>query len=286
MEVKASFYPGCAAHSTAVEYDQSLHAVLAEMGVELQEIEDWNCCGGAAAHSLNRTLGLALPGRNLAIAQESEYPLLVPCPACYNAVRRAHHAVTHNQTVREELERLMGCEYREGTTVQAAHEFVTDTIGLERVRERVTKPLTGLKVVSYYGCLLVRHPEVVEVDDYENPTFLDEIVEVLGGEPRDWSYKTDCCGADLAMTHRDIAAEIADRITGMALEAGADCIMVSCGLCNVNLDMRQTGANQPKVPILYFSELMGTAFDLPGRQKWWEKHIVRPDELLRSLGLD
>jgi heterodisulfide reductase subunit B len=153
---------------------------------------------------------------------------------------------------------------------------------MDAVRSAVKKPLSGLKIVSYYGCLMVREPEVVQMGEYENPVFMDELAAALGAEPVDWSCKTECCGADLAMTHRDIATEIADRITGMAIEAGADCIMVSCGLCHVNLDLRQSGKNQPKIPILYFSELMGAAMDLPGRDKWWSKHMVKPQELLRT----
>jgi len=283
--VEVSYYPGCTAHSTGIEYNYSLQAVFEALGVTPLDIDDWNCCGGAAAHSLNTMLGLALPGRNLAKAQERDLPLVVPCPACFNAVRKVQHVCSHDPEKRKDLEEIIGFTYRDDLEVKTAHQIIIDEIGLDTVRGKVKKPLSGLKIVSYYGCLLVRNPDVVQMGDHENPLFFDEMVEALGGEVQDWSYKTDCCSADLAMTHGDIAVEIADRITGMALEAGADCVMAGCGLCHVNLDMRQSGKDQPKIPILYFSELMGTAMDLPDRDKWWKKHIVSPKELLRSRDL-
>jgi heterodisulfide reductase subunit B len=131
----------------------------------------------------------------------------------------------------------------------------------------------------------VRAPEVVQMGDHENPLFLDDIVTVLGGEALDWSYKTDCCGADIAMTHAGIASEMADRITDMAWEAGAECAMVSCGLCQINLDMRQTRKGRKRLPVFYFTELMGVAMDLAGRDAWWRRHVVDPRPLLKARGL-
>ena len=283
--MELSYYPGCTAHSTGLEYNLSLQAVFQALGVSLREIDDWNCCGGAAAHSLNRILGLALPGRNIARAQEIDLPLLVPCPACFNAVRKAQQALREDPQLRERLESIIDFQYRDDLEIEAAHQVIIDRIGLETVQGLVKKPLSGLKVVSYYGCLLVRDPAVVQMGDWENPLFLDRLVETLGGEALDWSAKTDCCGADLAMTHQGIASELTDRIAGTAIEAGADCLMVSCGLCHVNLDMRQSGRTQPKLPVFYLTELMGTALDLPGRKTWWSKHVVSPEALLKARAL-
>lgn len=283
MEV--SFYPGCTAHSTGVEYSLSLHAVAEELGLELLEIEDWNCCGAAAAHSLSQLLGLALPARNLARAQGRDLPLAVPCAGCFNALRRAQAALSGDGKMKEELERIVGFEYDEKLQVKLMHQVIMEEVGPEEVQRHICRPLNGLKVASYYGCALVRSPEVVQMGDCENPQFLDEIVTLLGGETRDWSFKTDCCGADIAMTHSDIAVEIADHITDMALEAGADCAMVSCGLCQINLDMRQSAKGRKRLPVFYFTELMGVAMDLPGMNKWWAKHVVDPRPLLKSLDL-
>ncbi len=283
MEV--SFYPGCTAHSTGIEYSLSLHAVFDKLGVKLMEIDDWNCCGAAAAHSLSNLLGLALPARNIARAQMRDLPLAIPCAGCFNAVKRAQYALLNDPDMRKKLEGIVGFKYRGDLEIKLMHDVVLDQVGLDRLKSHVKKPLSGLKVVSYYGCALVRDPKVVQMGDFENPMFLDDIVTALGGEALDWSYKTDCCGADLGMSHGKIAVGIADKITGMALEAEADCAMVSCGLCQINLDMRQSGRNHAKLPVFYFTELMGIAMDLPGRDEWWDKHVMNPRALLESRNL-
>lgn len=283
MEV--SFYPGCTSHSTGIEYTWSLRAVAEALGLELREIEKWNCCGAAAAHSLNRLLGLALPARNIAQAQLIDLPLAVPCAGCFNALKKAEYALTHDAEMRKSLEEVVGFTYDEKLQVKLMHQVIADDIGLDTVKGLVKRPLGALKVACYYGCALVRTPEVTGMGDYENPRFLEEMAEALGAETRDWSYKTDCCGADIAMTHGDIATEIADRITDMAMEADADCAMVSCGLCQINLEMRQSSKGRKRLPVFYFTELMGMAMDLPGREKWWKKHIVDPRPLLKSKGL-
>ena len=282
--MQVSFYPGCTAHSTGVEYSLSMHAVLETLGVELSEIDDWNCCGGAAAHCLSKLLGLALPARNIAKAQLQDLPLLVPCPGCFNAVKRAQKALTDDPAMRDKLQEIIGFEYAGDLTVKAMHNVVLD-VGLEKVAACVKKPLTGLKVVSYYGCALVRDPKIVQMGDWENPLFLDEIVTTLGAEAVDWSYKIDCCGADLAMTHGKIAKDIADRIAAAAVEAEADCILSTCGLCQINLDMKQTGKTGPKIPVFYLTELMGIAMDSPDRDQWWDKHIVKVRPLLKARNL-
>ena len=278
-----SFYPGCTAHSTGLEYSLSLHAVAHTLGIEFKEIDDWNCCGGAAARSVSNLLGLALPARNIAKAQELDLPLAVPCPGCFNAMRRAQHALSEESDMKTQLEEVVEFEYKPGLDIMAMHEIFLEPGVLKQLADSVVKPLRGLKVASYYGCALVRHPEIVQMGDHENPVFLDELVESLGGEAVDWSYKTDCCGADLAMTHGKIAEEIADNIAAGAIEAGADCLMASCGLCQVNLDMRQTGKGQKKLPTFYFTELMGVALNLPKQSQWWGMHIISPKPALKLL---
>jgi heterodisulfide reductase subunit B len=154
-------------------------------------------------------------------------------------------------------------------------------IGLEKVQEKVKRPLKGLKAACYYGCALVRHPKMTQLDDPENPQYLDRLIKTLGGEPVEWSYKVDCCGADLALTYGDIVKKLVGRIVSMAKEAGAQCMVTSCGLCQANLEMRQ----EIGLPVFYFTELMGVAFDVENRDKWWSKHMISPKGLLKELGL-
>jgi heterodisulfide reductase subunit B len=160
-------------------------------------------------------------------------------------------------------------------------DVMLNRIGLEKVQEKVKRPLRGLKAACYYGCALVRHPKITQLDDPENPQYLDRLTKSLGAEPVEWSYKTDCCGADLAMTYGDVVKKLVGKIVSMAREAGAQCIVTSCGLCQMNLEMRQ----DMNLPIFYFTELMGVAFDVEKRGNWWKKHLISPNKLLESLNL-
>ncbi len=254
------------------------------LGVELLEIEDWNCCGAAAAHSLNRLLSLCLPARNIAKAQGRGRPLVVPCAGCFNNLKGAENVLKKGGGLADEIEEIVGFTYRNDTEILALIDVVVNRIGLEMVKEKVTRPLSGLKVASYYGCALVRNPKITQLDDPENPMYIDRVMEVLGATPVEWSYKTECCGADLALTHGDTVVEMVNRIVQMAEEAGADCITCSCGLCQANLEMRQKLEGHG-LPVFYFTELMGLAMGLEGEDKWWKKHMVNPTPLLRRLSL-
>jgi heterodisulfide reductase subunit B len=250
--------------------------------VKLVEIEDWNCCGAAATHSLNRLLSLCLPARNISKAQSAQAgPLVVPCAGCFSYLKRTEDVLKNNEAERKAIEEIVGFTYQPSLEILALMDVVLNRIGVEKVREKVKKPLKGLNPACYYGCALVRHPKITQLDDPENPQYLDRLMKALGAQPVEWSYKTDCCGADLAMTHADVVNQLVGKIVSMAKEAGAQCIVTSCGLCQTNLEMRQ----EIGLPIFYFTELMGVAFDVEKRGNWWKKHLVSPKPLLESIGL-
>lgn len=280
--MKFSYFPGCTDHSTSLEYGLSTHAVVKTLDVDLVEIEDWNCCGAAATHSINHLLSLCLPARNISKAQMAKAgPLVVPCAGCFNMLKRAEYALKNDGAKRKEIEEIVQFTYDPSLEIVALMDMVLNRIGLEKVGEKVKKSLKGLKPACYYGCALVRHPKVTHMDDPENPQYMDRLMKVLGAEPVDWSYKTDCCGADLALTYGDVVKKLVGKIVAMAEEAGAQCIVTSCGLCQANLEMRQDIG----LPVFYFTELMGVAFDLEKRDRWWKKHMINPKGLLESLGL-
>jgi len=265
-----------------LEYGQSTDAIFKALDVELVEIEDWNCCGAAATHSLNHLLSLCLPSRNIAIAQSMQAgPLVIPCAGCFNMLKRAEYVLKHDEVKRKEIEGIVEFSYQPSFEIKALMDVVVNGIGLEKIEERVRKPLKGLKAACYYGCALVRHPKVTQLDDPENPRSLDRLMKTLGAEPIEWSYKVDCCGADLALTYANVVQKMVGKIVSMAKEAGAQCLVTSCGLCQANLEMRQ----EVGLPVFYFTELMGVAFDVEGKRKWWGKHIISPKGLLESLGL-
>jgi len=285
--VKFSYYPGCTVHSTAIEYARSIDAVVAALGVELAEIEDWNCCGAAAAHSIHRKLGLALPARNISQAQKQTNlspDLVTSCPGCFNALKRADYALRNDEETRKEIEETVGFAYNGEVRIRSLMEVLTHELGKEVLSAKVKRPLDRLKLVCYYGCALVRPHAVTGLENPENPMMMDNLMKWMGADVRDWSYKTECCGADLALTHGDMVQKIVGRLMDHAREAGAEAVVTSCGLCQANLDMRQTGTDP--LPVFYFTELMGVAMDLPNRKGWWSKHIVNPGPLLARLGYE
>jgi len=277
-----SYFPGCTDHSTSIEYGMSIHGVFRTLGVELVEIQDWNCCGAAATHSLNHLLSLCLPARNISKAQSAQAgPLVIPCAGCFNMLKRAEYALKNDAEKRREIEQIVGFTYQESFEMLAVMDVMVNRIGLEKIRSHVKNPLKGLKPACYYGCALVRHPKVTQLDDPENPQYLDRVMKALGAEPVEWSYKIDCCGADLALTYGNVVKKMVGKIVAMAKEAGAHCVVTSCGLCQANLEMRQDIG----LPVFYFTELMGVAFDVEKRDQWWKKHMISPKGLLGSLGL-
>ncbi|MFQ5886771.1 MAG: heterodisulfide reductase-related iron-sulfur binding cluster, partial [Anaerolineae bacterium] len=177
-----------------------------------------------------------------------------------------------------EIERVVGFKYEGGFEVRPPLDLIGNLIGLERLQKMVQRPLSGLRLVAYYGCLLVRPPEVVQFEDPENPQLLNRLLKALGAEPLEWSYATDCCGGSLALTRGDLAKILVRKLASKAQEAGAQAMVTACPLCQVNLEMRQE-----EMPIFYFTELIGLALGI--EENWWGKHLIDPRPLLRTLDL-
>jgi heterodisulfide reductase subunit B len=279
-----SYYPGCSLHSTGLEYRLSTEAVFRHLGLELVEVPDWNCCGASSAHSFNHTLSLALPARNLAQAQKLGNDLVTPCAACYSRMKRADYTLRTDPKVRAEIEALVGFEYGDGMAIRPLLGVIYEDYGLDRIRSRVKTPLTGLKVVPYYGCLLVRPPEIAQFDDPDDPKIMPAVLRSLGAEVKTWSYATDCCGGSLSLSRSQVVKDLVRRLVEHAREAGADALVTACPLCQVNLEMRQPAAEN--MPVFYFTELLGLAFGLPEAPIWWRKHLVDPRPLLKRMKMN
>ena len=279
-----AYYPGCSLHSTAIEFNDSVECVFAALNVGLHELEDWNCCSASSGHSLNHSLSLALPGRNLAIAQRGGHDVVMPCAACFNRHKTSEYALKNNVEQRAFIEDAVDFEYTGEITVRAVLDVLGNEIGLETLEKKVKQPLTGLRVVAYYGCLLVRPTEITEFENPENPVLMDRILETLGAEVRPWSYSTDCCGGSLALTKPALAAKMVNRLADRVRETGADAIVTSCPLCQMNLEMKQDAGGK-NVPIFYITELMGLAFGLDEAKKWWGRHLINPVGVLNAAGL-
>lgn len=281
--MRYTFYPGCTLHSTGIEYGASTRAVLDELDVELQELPDWNCCGATSAHALDHELAVTLPGRNLFIAQQTGLPLLVPCAACYGRLKHAQMELEKDEGLRQQVSAAVGSPWEGGAAVESLLSVMATESRTQAVADRVRVRLKGLKVVPYYGCLLARPQSVTGAANPDHPTELDDLLSLLGAEVQEWSYKTDCCGGSLSLSRSSSVERLVDRLVARALEVGAECIATACPMCQANLEMRQQG--KPKMPIFYFTELMGLAFGLQAAGGWWGKHLVDPRPLLRSVGL-
>ncbi len=283
--LRYAYYPGCSLEATAREYDLSVRAVCEHLGIELIEIPDWNCCGATSGHSINRRLASILAGRNLALAEEMGMDIAVACPACYIRLRSAHQEMQGDDSLREELSRVLAVSYQGKHGTRHLLDVICHEVGLENLKNKVVRPLNGLKLAAYYGCYLVRPPELVAFDDPENPQCLDGLLAALGAEVRDWSGKVDCCGGSLSLSKREIAGQMVNGLVEMAKRAGAEAMVTACPLCHANLEMRQAGADGNKLPIFYFTELIGLALGIGEARSWFKKHLISPSGLLASYGL-
>lgn len=263
-----AYYPGCSLTGTAKDYDASARAVMAALGENLSELPDWNCCGASAVPSIEPDLGVALSARNLSLAEAAQADLLTACPNCYTNLRRARTTVTGRTPAGERARQTLaetGRPVSGKSQVRHLLEVIVREIGLETVKRSVKRPLKGLKVAPYYGCQLGRpqggfaHPEI--------PTELDELMVALGAEPVAWNGRVKCCGASTMITKEATALGLVDKLLGGATAAGAQAVVVACSFCQMNLDAYQDRINAAfgrsyKLPVLYFTQLMGIALGL------------------------
>ncbi len=281
-----AYYPGCSLHSTAKEFNDSAEAVCQALDLNLIEPKGWVCCGSSAAHKSDTEAALRLPMENLSLIEQSGFSeVTMPCAACFNRHKVAQLEISHDQARKEAMDEQIGYRYQNSVHVSTLSEAILNHVGLEEVAERVQKPLEGLRVVSYYGCLLTRPPEATGVKNPENPMDLDDLMAALGAEVVDWSYKTSCCGAAHSLTRPDIVVKLSGGLVAHALEAGADAVVVACPLCHMNLDTRQSQMDMDgSLPILYFTQLMAVALGLPDKAAALNKNMTDPRPLLRSKG--
>lgn len=282
--MKVSYYPGCSLHSTGLEYNESTQEVCRILDIELDELSDWNCCGAGSAHCTDEVLAVELAARNLATAEEAGLDLVIPCAACFNRFKVAE------KHIREGKEPVIDTSYQGKIPVRHLLDFLSEEENLKVIKEKIEKPLNGLKVACYYGCLITRPPKITDAKNHENPQVMDDLLSLLGAEISPWSYKTDCCGGSLMLSRPDIVVQLSGKLIQMAEEAGANCIATACPLCQANLDTKQGMISKNlereiHFPTFYFTELLGLALGYEKADKWFRRHVVDPRDLLKSKGL-
>ena len=296
------YYPGCSLSHSAAPYDISTRAVARALGLELQELQDWNCCGATEYIALNRTAAYALVGRNLALAEAQLAPvdgrprqLVAPCSACFLNLSKVDDCLGHHPDVRGPVDQALaagGLRYDPGSVVvrHLLEALVTD-VGIEAIRKRVSHPLTALRVAPYYGCLLTR-PEIPghTFDDAEYPQSLDELLRAVGAEVVDFPLKTHCCGGHMTQISAETAYTLIHRLLSTAAEYQADVIAAACPMCQLNLDAYQSAVNKAfgthfEIPVLYFTQLVGLALGLEAEALGLGREMVPAREALAKVGV-
>jgi heterodisulfide reductase subunit B2 len=285
-KLKYAYYPGCTSQTSAKEYDATTRLVCEMMGITLEEIKDWACCGASSAHSCDEKLAMALPARELQKAARQDLAVVATCALCFSRLKIAAHDLQDEKT-RAMVSTLINEEIPAKTEYGVKH--ILQVLIENKDKIKVEKPLKDLKVASYYGCLLSRPKEITAFDDVENPHIMDELITAFGAEKVNWGFKTECCGASQLFARPDIVYKLSDRIIAQALQSGAECIAVACPMCQLNLDSTQkTEAKYQKgtkIPVLYITQLAGLAGGLPAKKLMFDKLFTDPIPLLKSKGL-
>ncbi len=275
---KIGYFPGCSLSGTALEYGESIKAICEKLDIELVEINDWNCCGATAAHSLNHKLSISLPARSIALAEQQDFDeILVPCAACYSRLINAFEEVKKDKKLKEEISSI----------IELPIEAKARPISVLEFLEKYVKGILADKIESkvevvtacYYGCLLVRPPKLVKIDRYEDPQIMENILKIIGTKTIDWAFKTECCGAGLSVPKTDVVAKLSGDIYSDAEKRGAEAIVLACPMCHSNLDMRRPEIEKylcktAQMPVLYITQMIGLALGIPGQKLGLQRHFV------------
>jgi heterodisulfide reductase subunit B len=273
------FYPGCSLKGSSREYAESVLTVAKAFNIELEEINDWNCCGATAAHNLNKELSLALPARILSLAEKQGLKeIVVPCAACYSRLTVTKHELSKDPELKKVVTEANGLDYNGNVEVlniiQMLDKYITPNL-----EGRVVKPFKH-KIACYYGCLLVRPHEILEFDREEDPQSMDQLMLKAGATPIDWAFKTECCGAGLSVSRTSSVGRLSGKIIGDAKDRGAEAIIVACPMCHSNLDMRRSEINsflgeKVDIPVLYVTQVLGLALGLDREKLGLNRHFVK-----------
>jgi heterodisulfide reductase subunit B len=286
--MRYAYFPGCSAESTAQDMHQSTLAVARALNLELVEPKGWTCCGATAGHQTDPFLAVSLPAANLAKVQHMKLDMVVNCAACFNRMKVANHDIAANANLRKQVAAVLDRDYDGSVKIRHLLEVLLQDVGTTTLRRSAKSSLAGLKVACYYGCLLVRPPNILKFDDPENPTCLDRLVTALGGQSLEWPGKVECCGGGLSLSRTDVVVNLSESILDMAVQAGADCIAVSCPMCQVNLDLRQQDINKQtgknyQLPIVYITQLIGLCLGVGPDELGFKKLMVPAARVLEKV---
>jgi len=280
-----AYYPGCSLSGMGKPYDESLRAVFGHLGLGLEEIPDWNCCGATSYMSIDEQKAVALAARNLALAEPMGAEVLAPCAACYLVLSKAQHMMTDYPAIAAKVNKGLqaaGLAYRGSVVVRHPLDILVNEVGLDAIRAKVTRPLAGCRVAPYYGCQVVR--PYGTFDDPLRPQTMDRLLEALGAQVVEYPLKAHCCGGSLMGTMEDIGVRLSFLLLKEARARTANVLATACPLCQYNLEgyqgkMRRTYGEDVTLPIVYFTQLVGLAFGLAPKALGLQRNLVTADPL-------
>jgi len=283
---RLGYYPGCSLSGGGIELDLSVRALAKAAGVELREIEDWNCCGASAAHSLDHSLAVALPFRVLALAEAQGLPeVLAPCAACFSRLKGTQVRLSRSPELNQRMQEFVERPYKGSVRILNINEFISSLMAAG-LADKLTRKL-GLKAAAYYGCLLSRGQDIVTGDDAEDPKGMEAAIRAAGCEVLPWNSANECCGGGFSMSKTGSVLDLSQAVLDEARAAGADLVVTGCPMCHSNLDMRQLELLKRRrvpgaMPILYLSELLGLAAGLEPEALGLDRHFITTRELVRG----
>jgi len=284
-----TYYPGCSVMATANLYQESIDAIAPRLGIELEELDDWNCCGATAYMSVKELMSFAISARNLALAEPFHRDVVTPCSACYLVLNKTNQYFNEYPDLRKKLGQALeagGLSYSGNLKVRHLLDVIANDVGPDKLSSLVKKKLGGLRVVPYYGCQIVR-PEM-GFDDPDDPQSMDRLIEALGADVVPYPMKTKCCGASLMGTEEDLALSLCCELLRNAEAAEAHCMVTICPLCQMNLDVYQRKVNRlcgtkHNLPVLYFTQLIGIALGLERKDLGLQKLAVKITKPMKEI---
>lgn len=274
-----AFFPGCSLATSAQENYDSLRSFCLEIGYQLHEIPDWNCCGTSSAHAVNSELAFELACRNLALMHSYEQ-VLIACPSCFKRLKHVFHLLDHDDTARKQFEKNWKTDFNPGLDLIPFLRFLAGQ-DVQSHLAQAKKRLHGLRFVPYYGCMLAYPPSMNQEPSMYG--MMEKIMRELGAEPLIWSHAMKCCGTFLSVARPDLVTPLVNKIFAGASDVGAECIVTACSMCHLNLEVRCTV--RQALPVFHFSELLALAIGAGPKKDWFTRHLNDPRPLLRFKGL-
>ena len=291
--MRVAYFPGCVAKGNCPELNQATKKIAPMLGIELVELTGAPCTGAGVLESQNPVLADTYNAKTLALAEELDLPLMTICSTCIGCLRKSNKKLSDNEGYRAEVNAVLesgGHTYHGGVAVTHILYVIIKEVGIDNLRDMVKKPLTDLRIAPFYGCYILRPADIMGIDDPDNPTSMERVIDALGATPVDYSGKTRCCGFPIGLENEEASFKMAGKHIGEAKDKSADCMVTPCPLCHMNLDLQQPGVSrvinrQLDMPILYLPQMVGLALGISPKELGFNKHMIPTQNVLAKLGI-